>query len=104
MKQLFKSEMQIISSPHTLPQGYNIHAAYLTWYCLGYIGAHNFYLKKFYRALLQSTLFTVGFLTIPQKFGILPLSILAIMLIVDFIRMPGIIKHKNHQILSSPAR
>lgn len=99
MSQIFKSEMEFTPSPHAISRGYSIYAAYFMWYCLGYIGLHNFYLKRFFHGLINSTLFTVGFLTIPQKFGAIFLATLAVLLIIDFIHLPGLIKDKNSEIL-----
>lgn len=101
MPQMFKNEMELNPSIYVTPGGYSVHAAYFAWYALGYIGAHNFYLKRFYPALIQSTLFTIGFLTIPQKFGIFPLSVLAVMIIWDFIRIPKRVKEKNAQLMEA---
>lgn len=101
MTKEFRGVLDVEKSLHTMPSGYSIEPAYLLWYCLGYIGAHNFYLKRFFHGLINSTLFTVGFLTIPLKFGVIPLSILAILLIIDFLRIPKIVKRKNIELIRS---
>jgi hypothetical protein len=95
----FRSELELAESPHELAKGYNIKAAYLCWYSLGYLGVHNFYLKRFTFGIINAFLFTIGFITIPVKIGVIPLAVLVILLIVDFVRMPGIVKTKNLKIL-----
>lgn len=101
MPQMFKNEMEVEPSIYVTPGGYSVHAAYFAWYALGYIGAHNFYLKRFYPALIQSTLFTIGFLTIPQKFGIFPLLALTVLMIWDFIHIPKWVREKNAQFMEA---
>lgn len=83
----------------SLPNGYNVNAAYLLWYCVGYFGVHNFYLKRIHLGIIFAILFVVGLATIPVKFGVIPLSVLAVLLIIDFIKIPKIVESKNLEII-----
>lgn len=71
----------------------------MLWYCVGYTGAHNFYLKKFKQGILILVLFLIGIATIPVKIGIIPLAVLAILLILDFIKLPKTVMARNREIL-----
>lgn len=99
MSEEFKGVIIETPSLQSLPNGYSTHVSYLLWYGIGYIGAHNFYLKRIHLGIIFVILFIVGLATIPVKFGVIPLSILAVLLVIDFIRIPKIVKSKNSEIL-----
>lgn len=95
MTDKFINEELIYPSSENPYSRYSIEASYLLWYGVGYLGAHHFYLDRIRWAVLYAALFVTGFLTIPYKIGLVFLAILAVFLIVDFIRLPKIVRHKN---------
>lgn len=99
MSEKFKGSMDATPSLQSLPNGYDINAAYLLWYCVGYLGIHNFYLKRASMGIIIAILFIAGLATIPIKFGVIPLSIVAILLIIDFVRLPVLVKDKNMELI-----
>lgn len=82
-----------------------LSAAYLLWFCLGFLGGHRYYLKRIPTGLLQAALFPIGVafaISMKDTLGaigptLFALSVCAIIVwqIVDAFLIPGMVRRYN---------
>lgn len=68
----------------------SVGAAYVLWFCLGYVGAHRFYLGHVNSGLVQFALFALGWMP-----GFAGWFVLAIWWLVDAFLIPGQAERRN---------
>lgn len=75
----------------------SIGVAYLLWFFVGSLGAHNFYLGRKGIAITQLVLFVLGLLTSIIYVGVALLMVLWVWVLVDAFMIPGIIRKDMDQ-------
>ncbi|WP_114951932.1 TM2 domain-containing protein [Sphingosinicella terrae] len=74
--------------------------AYLFWFGLGTLGAHRFYLGYAQTAIVQASLWFVGWLLVAGTFfvGLLPVAAATIWVIADAFLIPDLTRRANERI------
>ena len=70
--------------------------AYLLWFFLSGLGAHNFYLGRNGSAVGQLVLFVLGWLTFIFLIGFLFFAIWGVWVLIDAFLIPGWIRDRNN--------
>lgn len=85
--ELNANELQYIESRLTNDRK-STGVAYLLWFFLGYLGAHNFYIGRKLLGVLEVLLALIGWGLVAVTFG-LSLAPIGILLLIDLFTIPG---------------
>ncbi|KPQ08998.1 MAG: TM2 domain [Rhodobacteraceae bacterium HLUCCA09] len=69
--------------------------AYLLWVCLGVVGAHRFYLRRWWGGAVYPVLAVTTFVALFFYLAAIPLFIILVLLLIDAARLPGMVRRAN---------
>ncbi|SDG87880.1 TM2 domain-containing protein [Sulfitobacter delicatus] len=92
------TEQQILIEQRVTNEAKSIVVAYLLWACLGWFGAHRFYLDKTGSAVAMLVLSLFSFVTMAIVIGIFTFAVVAIWVVVDAFLIPGMINSERSKL------